>query len=657
MLSTFTVTDTYDDTNMGSLRWAIGEVDADTNPGVDTIDFAITGQGQGPFTIYTYSPLPPLTHPVLIDGYSQSGASVNTQTTSDNAVLMIDLDGTYTYSPTYGLDIAASGCTVQGLAITDYASGVVPDSGTSGSIIQGNFIGTDVTGSIALGNSEGVLFQGSSDNTIGGTTPAAVNIISGNTGDEISLSNQTGNAMYNDTGNVIEGNYIGLTASATSTLATANNGVNLFNAYDNIIGGSSAGAGNVIAGQLQNGILINESNYNVVAGNEIGTDPTGTIRLGNSGPGILIGNASLGNTIGGTTIGAGNTIAFNSGDGVQVGYYSDDGSDDNVIQSNAIFDNSGAGVDVGSFSGDTTTGDAILSNSIYGNSALGIDLGDDYITQNSPGGPHFGPNDLQNYPVLTAAATFNGSTYVAGTLNSTPDATFTLQFFSNASPDPTGYGEGQTLIGTTTVSTDANGNASFSASFPGTIPTGESVSATATDSNGDTSEFKSERHLLRSQRTRRGVQRHLRPVCEHRDYRAGAGGAGQRLRSDRHALDRGTCTHHSAWHLIVPSRWRVQLYAQCQFRRQRHVYLLCHRWNEQLQRGDGNAQRESGVIDRDQHQRQRAGLAPPGPAGGQPLHQYFPRQDPLQDPGDWPVHDPARHAVADDHPPDRDQRL
>ena len=91
--------------------------------------------------------------------------------------------------------------------------------------------------------------------------------------------------------------------------------------------------------------------------------------------------------------------------------------------------------------------------------------------------------------MLTTAATFNGSTYVAGTLNSTPNATFTLQFFSNASPDPTGYGEGQTLIGTTTVSTDANGNASFSASFPGTIPTGESVIATATDSSGDTSEF------------------------------------------------------------------------------------------------------------------------------------------------------------------------
>ncbi len=138
---------------------------------------------------------------------------------------MIDLDGTYTYSPTYGLDVDASGCTVQGLAITDYASGVLLDFQTSGSLIQGNFIGTDVTGSIALGNSEGVLFQGSSNNTVGGTTPAAINIISGNSGDEISLSNETGNGMYDDTGNVIEGNYIGLTASAASTLATANNGV------------------------------------------------------------------------------------------------------------------------------------------------------------------------------------------------------------------------------------------------------------------------------------------------------------------------------------------------------------------------------------------------------------------------------------------------
>ena len=136
LLTTFTVMDTFDDDNPGSLRYEIGQLDSDPDPAMDTIDFAIPGTG--PFTINTYEPLPPISHSVLIDGYSQSGASVNTQTGSDNAVLMIDLDGTYIYNPTYGLDIIASGCTVQGLAITDYASGVLLDFQTSGELVQGN---------------------------------------------------------------------------------------------------------------------------------------------------------------------------------------------------------------------------------------------------------------------------------------------------------------------------------------------------------------------------------------------------------------------------------------------------------------------------------------------------------------------------------------
>ena len=454
MLSTFTVTTNYGDTTQGSLAWAIAQVDSDPNPSVDTIDFAIPGTG--PFTISPTLPFPSITHSVVIDGYSQPGASANTQATGDDAVLMIDLDGTYGYYPTYGLDIDTADCTVQGLAITDFSSGIQCESGFIGNLIQGNFIGTDVTGSFAEGNSDGILFTGGTDDTIGGTTPAARNIISGNTSEDVLLE------YASTSGNVVEGNFIGLTASGTSTLSsTAADGVNISNSYGNIIGGTAAGAGNVIGGQIGDGIQVSGSSYNLVEGNFVGTDPTGTIALGNSGPGILIQNSSLSNTIGGTAAGAGNTIAFNTG----------------------------AGVVVGNYSGDPSTGNAILSNAIYGNGALGIDLGDDYITQNTPGGPHSGPNDLQNFPVLTNAATFDGSTYIVGTLNSTPDATFTIQFFSNSPPDPTGYGQGQDLIGTTTLTTDANGNASVSASFPTVIPAGEAISATATDYANNTSEF------------------------------------------------------------------------------------------------------------------------------------------------------------------------
>ena len=95
----------------------------------------------------------------------------------------------------------------------------------------------------------------------------------------------------------------------------------------------------------------------------------------------------------------------------------------------------------------TPSATRILSNSIYSNKGLGIDLGDDGVTLNTPGGPHSGPNNFQNFPVLYPSITYNGKTYVSGTLNSTPDAVFTVQFFANAAADPSGYGEGQTYLG------------------------------------------------------------------------------------------------------------------------------------------------------------------------------------------------------------------
>ncbi len=124
---------------------------------------------------------------------------------------------------------------------------------------------------------------------------------------------------------------------------------------------------------------------------------------------------------------------------------------------NTIAYNAGSGVGVGTTP--RSVDDAILSNAIYGNQGLGIDLGDDGVTPNHPGGPTPGPNDYQNYPVLLAAITYNGRTYIMGTLNSAPDTTFTLQFFSDPTADPSGYGQGQTYLGQTTVTTDANGNA------------------------------------------------------------------------------------------------------------------------------------------------------------------------------------------------------
>ena len=156
-----------------------------------------------------------------------------------------------------------------------------------------------------------------------------------------------------------------------------------------------------------------------------------------------------------------------------------------------IANSSRLGVNVGVDSGDNSPGNAILSNSIYNNAPLGIDLGIQRGDLEHTGWPHGWSNILtENFPVLNEVLSFTGvSTVVIGTLNSSADSTFTLQFFDNRSADPSGYGQGQTLIGTTTVMTDASGNASFRASFPVPIATGDAVSATATDSSGDTSEF------------------------------------------------------------------------------------------------------------------------------------------------------------------------
>jgi len=128
------------------------------------------------------------------------------------------------------------------------------------------------------------------------------------------------------------------------------------------------------------------------------------------------------------------------------------------------------------------------------NGALGIDLGADGVTLNTPGGPHTGPNDFQNYPVLSA--TFAGPTLnILGTLNITPSTTFFIDVYANPVADPSGHGQGEYYLGPIIVNTDASGNASFNANLAagaipgGVLPAGWAISATATDPAGNTSEF------------------------------------------------------------------------------------------------------------------------------------------------------------------------
>jgi hypothetical protein len=183
---------------------------------------------------------------------------------------------------------------------------------------------------------------------------------------------------------------------------------------------------------------------------------SGFVPVRNAIDGVLITQGASNNSIGGTDAGAGNAIAYNVGNGVNV------------------------------LSG---TGNTIESNKIFGNNLLGIDLGGDGVTPNHPNGGQ-GPNDLQAYPVLTAVSSSVTSTSIQGTLQSLPNTQFLIEFFSNTATTLSGYGQGQTPIGSQMVTTDGTGLASIADTAMSVVPQGVLVSATATNlSSGDTSEF------------------------------------------------------------------------------------------------------------------------------------------------------------------------
>jgi CSLREA domain-containing protein len=344
---------------------------------------------------------------------------------------------------------------------TSQARNVISGNGGNGitlnsdnNLVQGNFIGLAADGSTALGNAgDGILLDGMADassNTIGGTSLGARNVISAN-GTGIDLFG----AGASD--NLIAGNFIGTDAAGRAARGNTLDGIFVLGGSGNIIGGAAPGAGNVISANGR-GIWLS-ADGNQVLGNRIGTDATGTMNLGNTSISGTWGVRSDGinNTVGGSAAGSGNVIAYNGGAGVIV-----DGSENPV-----------------------------LANSIFANTGLGIDLGDDGVTPNDTGDADSGANDLQNFPELTAAASNNESTVVQGTLNSRAAGDYTLQFFGSDECDPSGSGEGQLLVGSGSVSSDAGGNVGFNLSFPRPVRVGAWITATATDSNDNTSEFSS----------------------------------------------------------------------------------------------------------------------------------------------------------------------
>jgi len=391
----------------------------------------------------------------VLSGNSQYGI-IMTSNTTGNAVLGnyigTDASGYLMVSNELGGVLLADGAMGNTIGGTNAGAGnlisgnlgngiLLRGSNVVNDTIQGNFIGTDVTGANALANTvAGVTVDtGSSSNLIGGTVAGARNVISGN-----GLPYDYGVIIAGPgtSGNVIEGNYVGLDANGMRPIPNYDGVLFADGTTNNTLGGTEPGAANFVSGNAYRGVFFDGAGTsgNVVQGNYFGTDNTGTNGVGNYYDVEFQNNAS-GNFIGGVNPGAGNVIAFAGWDGVV------------LFQSG-------------------TTNNSVRGNSIFSNYALGIDLTGV-------------ANDLQAAPVITNAFGVGASTVVQGSLGSTSGSSFFIDVYRNLD----GGSQGRLFLGTVSVTADGSGNASFACTNNGGNYAGESFTATATSAAGDTSEF------------------------------------------------------------------------------------------------------------------------------------------------------------------------
>lgn len=541
-----------------TLKGAIEEANAYS--GNDAISFSIAPAGV--HTINALSDFPSITEPLTIDGSTQPGGG-------DRGIVV-------TGPNTFDLfHITAGQSVIRGLVANGGTSTtLVLIEGSGGNTIEGNYLGTDANGTTVVGASNGVKIKESPSNIVQGnliTTHGFADVeifgatasgnqvlgnrigtdASGTVGLEGTISVEASNNVVADnlicpggfgvqisdnptfpaTGNVLQGNLIGTDATGT-TLLDCNSGVSVGGAdtFGNVIGGSGPGDGNVLAGSGTHGLRIAGGGDNVIQGNHIGTDITGTVEMGALFNGIEV-SGSTGNLIGGTASGAGNLISGNGfndqGDPVGAGLSFTNEASFNEVRGNLIgidaqggplgnglgvlfdfdaHDNTIGGTDPGA--GNTIAfnelqgvwvpdgsfdkhpeSNAILGNSIHDN-GFGIDLRSAGVTPNDPLDADLGGNNGQNRPSLTSAGPAGGGTYVTGSLDSSTGDTFRIEIFSNQSCNQLGSGEGEDFLGATTVTTDGSGQASFALTVPGSAPVGAAATATATNTGtGDTSEF------------------------------------------------------------------------------------------------------------------------------------------------------------------------
>ncbi len=569
-----------DGTGNCTLRAAIEEANA--NFGKDSIAFDIAGTA--PYTFQPSGPLPEITDSVIIDGTTEPDF---------NSAPIIELDGSNA-GDAHGLHINSGNCTIKSLVINRFNWNGINLSGNGNNIVEGNYIGIDISGANALGNGNAGVMIETSGNTIGGTTLEARNIISGNlegvtfpddpnatdnyilgnfigtdvngttalsnsvgilllaSGNTIGGSNENaGNLISGNTNsginiefvggveasnNTIIGNFIGTDVNGTAALSN-NEGIYINSgASENIIGGTNSEERNLISGNVNKGILISNigTDNNIIQGNYIGTDVTGLISLPNSSDGITINDGASNNKIGGVETGAGNLISGNGRYGITIGK---SGTTGNIIQGNYIGTDLTGNSDLGNgregvcfwsgaaenlIGGDeteagniiafnsgggilvsntiTTYQNTISRNSIFSNIEIGIDLSiesvspyRDGITLNDVGDGDTGPNNLQNFPVFYEVEIDNGNLLIKYNVDSDPvNSTYPIiiQFFKADDE-----GEGGIYLGSDTFSeTDFSAGsktANLGSADELEISNDDLIVATATDSEGNTSEFSS----------------------------------------------------------------------------------------------------------------------------------------------------------------------
>jgi CSLREA domain-containing protein len=567
------VVNSNDDANDGfcnavhcSLREAIAT--ANSASGESRIEFDLPTT---PATIQPASPLPQVTASVTIDGRTQPGYA---------GTPVVEIDGQLTSNTSVGLQITGDDVVVQGLTLNRFgARGILVDDADR-VVIRGNRIATDLAGQNDLGRMgfAGITLSESAGATIGGTAVADRNILSGAFALEIAGATSTGNEVVGNhlgvradgtlrlgtragglrihngasqnliggdtaaernvaygisisgaatTGNVVTGNYIGLTSTGNAVLCSTCSSLGITSgASQNRIGGAAAGEGNLVAGM---GLGVDSTGVgNAFMGNRIGVNAAGTATLpvsdrgigvaapqtivggslpgegnviaGTSNEGILISAGATGSTVTGNFIGVdsdGTTARPNTRHGVHV--YQASGvtiGGSSPGERNVIANNGQNGIAVWSSASGTpphSQNVRIVGNSIHSNGWLGIDLGTSgadagQVTQNDIGDSDTGPNGLQNHPVLSSARTTGSQLRLTGALDTTA-GTYRIDAYSSDVCDPTGNGEAQTYLGGFDVPVAGPGGTPLRATLATKVAPGRHVTLSATSPTGATSEL------------------------------------------------------------------------------------------------------------------------------------------------------------------------